>query len=62
MSLQPRPRYCRETGFFEPEYALPFKALRAYGLDKFEVAGIELEASNQLFEILADWEVILKAQ
>lgn len=55
LAFDEHPAYCRERGFRTPEFSIPFKVLAEFSGSDIEMAHLEGESLNQLFEALADW-------
>jgi len=56
-----RVAYCRKEGLRTPKMALPFKLLTGLEMGDLEMACLEGESSNSLFETLEGWNTPLKA-
>ncbi|WP_255720263.1 recombinase family protein [Acuticoccus kalidii] len=48
--------YCRKQGLRTPNLAFPFKALGGFSINNCEMAHLDGESSNSLFEVLDEWE------
>ena len=62
LAFADRLRYSRETGLRAANLSFPFKVISALAGGDLEMARLEGETSNALFEVLEDWNHCLKSE